>query len=154
MTDRSLFTIGYEKALLADLVATLAAAGVTTLIDVRDRPVSRRPGFSKRQLAAAVEEAGMSYVQLKALGTPPEGREANHRREWERFWPIVEEKLATARGRARAAAGRRTGRSRAELPPVLRGRLADLPSPPRRRDPRGAARLCVSHLSAGPFLSP
>jgi uncharacterized protein (DUF488 family) len=94
MTDRPIYTIGYEKALLKNVVATLAAAGVTTLIDVRDRPASRRPGFSKRQLAAAVEEAGMRYLHLAALGTPPEGRLANRRREWDRFWGIVEQKLA------------------------------------------------------------
>jgi uncharacterized protein (DUF488 family) len=94
MATRELFTIGYEKALLRDVVATLAAAGVATLIDVRDRPISRRPGFSKRQLAAAIEMAGMRYVHLAALGTPPEGRLANRRREWDRFWAIVEEKLA------------------------------------------------------------
>lgn len=92
----TLYTIGYEKARLADLVATLAAAGVATLIDVRDRPISRRPGFSKNQLAAGLAEAGIRYVGLRALGTPPEGREANHRRQWDRFWQIVEAKLATA----------------------------------------------------------
>ena len=94
MTARTLFTIGYEKALLKDLIAALAAAGVKTLLDVRDRPISRRPGFSKRRLAAAIEDAGMHYVHLAALGTPPEGRLANRRREWERFWAVVEEKLA------------------------------------------------------------
>ena len=72
----------------------LTAAGVATLIDVRDRPISRRPGFSKSQLAAAVEEAGLRYVHLRALGTPPEGRLANRRREWDRFWGIVEARLA------------------------------------------------------------
>jgi len=91
-----LFTIGYEKARLADVVAALEEAGVKTLIDVRDRPISRRPGFSKNQLAAGLEEAGILYVGLKALGTPPEGREANHKREWGRFWRIVEDRLATA----------------------------------------------------------
>jgi uncharacterized protein (DUF488 family) len=91
-----LFTIGYEKARLADVVATLAASGVATLIDVRDRPISRRPGFSKHQLAAAVEAAGIGYLHLRALGTPPEGREAGRRRQWERFWGIVEAKLASA----------------------------------------------------------
>jgi len=96
MTGRTLYSIGYEKALLTDVLATLAAAGVATLIDVRDRPISRRPGFSKRQLTAAIEEAGMRYVHLAALGTPPEGRLANRRCEWERFWRIVEEKLARA----------------------------------------------------------
>ena len=90
----ALYTIGYEKARLADVVATLTEAGIGTLIDVRDRPISRRPGFSKRQLEAAVEEAGIRYLSLRALGTPPEGREANRRREWGRFWAIVEARLA------------------------------------------------------------
>ena len=94
MTGLPLFTIGYEKAVLRDVLATLAQAGVATLLDVRDRPISRRPGFSKRQLAAAVKDAGMRYVHLQALGTPPEGRLAGRRREWDRFWGIVEEKLA------------------------------------------------------------
>ena len=94
MTDPTLFTIGYEKALPQDFIATLVAAGVTALLDVRDRPISRRPGFSKRQLAAAVEAAGMRYVHLAALGTPPEGRLANRKRQWERFWTIVDDKLA------------------------------------------------------------
>jgi uncharacterized protein (DUF488 family) len=89
-----LYSIGYEKALLSDMIATLADAGVKVLLDVRDRPISRRPGFSKRQLAAAIEEAGMGYVHLAALGTPPEGRLANKRREWERFWAIVDDRLA------------------------------------------------------------
>ena len=82
---KTLFTIGYEKARLADVVATLAGSGIATLIDVRDRPISRRPGFSKHQLAAAVGAAGIGYRHLQALGTPPEGREAGRRREWPRF---------------------------------------------------------------------
>ena len=89
-----LFSIGYEKALLRDVVATLADSGVAVLLDVRDRPISRRPGFSKRQLAAAVEEAGIGYVHLAALGTPPEGRLAGRWGEWDRFWTIVDDKLA------------------------------------------------------------
>jgi uncharacterized protein (DUF488 family) len=92
----ALYTIGYEKTRLPDVVAALQEAGVATLIDVRDRPISRRPGFSKRQLAATLDEAGIRYVGLRALGTPPEGREAGRRRDWDRFWHIVEEKLATA----------------------------------------------------------
>jgi len=96
MSGKPLYLIGYEKAGLAEFLATLAAAGVKTLVDVRDLPLSRRAGFSKRQLQAAVEAGGMRYVHLRALGTPPEGREANKRRQWERFWKIVDDKLATA----------------------------------------------------------
>ena len=96
MSPPALFTIGYEKARLADVIAALKQAGVATLVDVRDRPISRRPGFSKRQLAAGLEEAGIRYVGLPKLGTPPEGREANHKHQWERFWAIVENRLASA----------------------------------------------------------
>jgi uncharacterized protein (DUF488 family) len=71
-----IFTIGYEKATQAELIATLAAAGVTRLIDVRAVPLSRRPGFSKNVIARGLAEQGIDYVHLKALGTPPEGREA------------------------------------------------------------------------------
>ena len=136
-----LFTIGYEKARLADVVATLAASGVATLIDVRDRPISRRPGFSKHQLAAAVEAAGLRYLHLQALGTPPEGREAGRRSEWERFWGIVDAKLASAEAELalqQAAAVAREG----ELSPLLRSGLACLPPPPDRRDPRRRAWVC------------
>jgi uncharacterized protein (DUF488 family) len=96
MAGTTLFSIGYEKARLADLIAALQMAGVETLIDVRDRPQSRRPGFSKNQLSAGLEAAGIRYIGLKALGTPPEGREANRKRQWDRFWRIVDDKLATA----------------------------------------------------------
>lgn len=71
-----IFTIGYEKATQAEFIAALQAAGVERVIDVRAVPLSRRPGFSKNILAAGLREAGIDYVLLKALGTPPEGREA------------------------------------------------------------------------------
>ena len=71
-----IFTIGYEKATQAELIDALHAAGVERLIDVRAVPLSRRPGFSKNILAGGLAEAGIDYVHLKALGTPPEGREA------------------------------------------------------------------------------
>jgi len=37
---------------------------------------SRRPGFSKRQLAASLDEADIGYLHLQKLGTPAEGRAA------------------------------------------------------------------------------
>ena len=71
-----IFTIGYEKATQPELIAALQAAGVERLIDVRAVPLSRKPGFSKTILANGLAEAGIDYVHLKPLGTPPEGREA------------------------------------------------------------------------------
>ena len=89
-----LLSIGYEKAGFADFILTLQAAGVATVIDVRDLPLSRRAGFSKRQLQAGLAEAGIGYLHLRPLGTPAAGREANRRRQWPLFWDIVEQSLA------------------------------------------------------------
>ena len=74
-----IFTIGYEGATQAELVAVLKTAGVELVADIRAVPLSRRPGFSKNVLANGLREAGIGYVGLKALGTPPEGREAARR---------------------------------------------------------------------------
>ena len=71
-----IYTIGYEGTTQPDLVAALALAGVKRVIDVRAVPLSRKPGFSKNILASGLHEAGIGYVHLKALGTPPAGREA------------------------------------------------------------------------------
>ena len=71
-----IFTIGYEATTMAEFIAALTGAGVQRVIDVRALPLSRRPGFSKSPLRAALEEAGIEYVHLKALGTPAEGRAA------------------------------------------------------------------------------
>jgi uncharacterized protein (DUF488 family) len=94
MRSKPLFTIGYERASVAQLIAALAAAKVTQLIDVRELPNSRRAGFSKRALAGALEEAGIGYTHLKALGTPKAGRLANRARRWDKFWDIVDGALA------------------------------------------------------------
>ncbi len=71
-----IFTIGYEATTMAEFLAALPGAGVERVIDVRALPLSRRPGFSKSPLRAALVEAGIDYVHLKALGTPSEGRSA------------------------------------------------------------------------------
>jgi uncharacterized protein (DUF488 family) len=76
MTAKRIFTIGYEGATQAELIAALRAVGVARVIDVRAVPMSRKPGFSKNVLAAGLKQAGIDYVHLKALGTPPAGREA------------------------------------------------------------------------------
>jgi uncharacterized protein (DUF488 family) len=74
-----IFTIGYEQATQAAVVAALRDAGVEVLADIRYLPLSRRPGFSKSSLKAAVEEAGIAYRHFRDLGTPAEGRAAARR---------------------------------------------------------------------------
>lgn len=71
-----LATIGYESADLDDFVATLQAAKIDILVDVRDRAQSRRRGFSKTALASRLRDAGIEYTHMRQLGDPKPGREA------------------------------------------------------------------------------
>ena len=90
-----IFTIGYEGATQAELIAALQDAGVARVIDVRAVPLSRKPGFSKNGLAAGLKEAGIDYVHLKALGTPPAGREAARKGRMAEMQRIFAEQLET-----------------------------------------------------------
>src|SRR6201990_3216183 len=71
---KTFFTIGYEQAASKAVLDELESAGAKLLVDVRAVTSSRRPGFSKNQLAAGLDERGIAYVHLKGLGTPKEGR--------------------------------------------------------------------------------
>jgi uncharacterized protein (DUF488 family) len=90
-----LFTIGYEHATAAAVLAELKRAHVQILVDVRAVSASRRPGFSKRQLAAALDEAGIAYLHLQKLGTPKEGREAARSGDLPALWRIYATHLRT-----------------------------------------------------------
>jgi uncharacterized protein (DUF488 family) len=72
----TLFTIGYEAKTLDEFLGELADARVELVLDVRAVAASRRPGFSKTALAAALRERGIDYLHLRPLGTPAAGREA------------------------------------------------------------------------------
>ncbi len=87
---KTFFTVGYERTTLPGLIEALQAHGVKTLIDVRDVANSRRAGFSKKLLAATLDEAGMTYIHLRALGTPKAGREANRAGRMAEFRAIYE----------------------------------------------------------------
>ena len=61
-------TVGYEGHTLASYLEVLQRAGVTLLCDVRRNPISRKPGFAKRALAAGCTSVGIRYEHLPALG--------------------------------------------------------------------------------------
>jgi uncharacterized protein (DUF488 family) len=71
---KKLFTVGYEGSKPSDLFASLQESGVSLLIDVRDVPISRKPGFSKTALTQGLDNAGIRYLHLKGLGDPKPGR--------------------------------------------------------------------------------
>src|SRR5580698_2301594 len=92
---RELLTIGYEGCTIGGVLATLKDAGVGLLVDVRAVAASRKPGFSKRQLAAGLDEAGIRYVHLQPLGTPKPGRDAVRSGHPERMVPIFRAHMDT-----------------------------------------------------------
>lgn len=66
--------IGYERLALSELIERLREQGTTLVVDVRLNAISRKPGFSKRALAAGLEEAGIRYVHDPRLGNPKPNR--------------------------------------------------------------------------------
>ncbi|MBZ4487676.1 DUF488 domain-containing protein [Microbacterium sp. cx-55] len=66
--------IGYEGQTVDALVSKLRIRGVATLVDVRLNAISRKRGFSKRALAAALAEAGIAYVHMPVLGNQRDNR--------------------------------------------------------------------------------
>ncbi|MBF0353840.1 MAG: DUF488 domain-containing protein [Alphaproteobacteria bacterium] len=93
------FTIGYEGSTLEDFIETLLLANIRTLIDVRELPISRRPGFAKKALSGALEKVGISYVHLKGLGDPKAGRDAARANDFEEFLRIFTKHLRTPTAR-------------------------------------------------------
>jgi uncharacterized protein (DUF488 family) len=94
-----LFTIGYEKTALGDVLRTLKQAKVELLIDTRAVAASRRAGFSKSMLAASLEEQGIKYLHLQKLGTPAEGREAARAGDFKTLWHIYGKHIKTKAAR-------------------------------------------------------
>jgi len=94
-----LFTIGYEHATVEAVMEALTAAGVDLVVDVRAVSASRRPGFSKRQLAAELDERGIDYLHLRGLGTPKEGRLAARAGKLSELFRIYDGHLATPQAR-------------------------------------------------------
>lgn len=70
MTKKHLYTIGYEGQTLDSFFEQLSSASVRLLVDVRELPLSRKRGFSKRGLASALAEIGIAYAHMPALGCP------------------------------------------------------------------------------------
>jgi uncharacterized protein (DUF488 family) len=94
-----LFTIGYEKATATALFDELQRVGVKLVVDTRAVAASRRPGFSKRILAAGLDERGIGYLHLRGLGTPADGRAAARNGRLDELFRIYEKHLSTPEAR-------------------------------------------------------
>jgi len=80
------FTIGYERADLDDIIRLLKENDVAILIDVRKNAKSVRPEFSKKRLRKCLEAVGIEYRHLSKLGTPKHLREyLRETNDWKTF---------------------------------------------------------------------
>ncbi len=95
----ALLTIGYQQASVRAVVDALKRAKVDVVVDTRAVASSRKPGFSKRQLAAGLDERGVGYVHLQGLGTLKEGRLAARSRKLDKLFAIYQKHLKTAQAR-------------------------------------------------------
>lgn len=66
----TIFTIGYEGLDIEAFMSLLAEHGIETVVDIRELPLSRKPGFSKKALASALNLSGFEYTHMVELGCP------------------------------------------------------------------------------------
>lgn len=66
----TVFTIGYEGLTIEDFMALLNKHGIETVVDIRELPLSRKPGFSKKALANVLNLSGLEYIHMVGLGCP------------------------------------------------------------------------------------
>lgn len=90
----ALYTIGYEKADRFDFLQTLVDVRVDSLVDVRERAMSRRRGFAKTALREGLESVGIEYRHEPQLGSPSQVRnELKRSGDFARFFHKYDEHL-------------------------------------------------------------
>ncbi|PIQ72172.1 hypothetical protein COV86_04440 [Candidatus Roizmanbacteria bacterium CG11_big_fil_rev_8_21_14_0_20_35_14] len=72
---KKLFLTGYEKETIEEFLDKLKKENITTVIDIRETPLSRKNGFSKNLLSKLLEKKGINYFHFQDLGSPKELRD-------------------------------------------------------------------------------
>jgi len=71
LEDADFFTLGYSGRKTEELISIMVAAGVRTLVDIRQHAVSMyRPELGKSNLGRLLEAHGIAYLHLPGLGVP------------------------------------------------------------------------------------
>jgi len=88
------FTIGYQGKQAEEWPLLLRQAGVTTVLDVREFPHSRRPGLSKTPLSSLLDRAGLEYSHERRLGNPKQYRDRlKAGGDWDAFADVFRARL-------------------------------------------------------------
>lgn len=75
---KTLFLTGYEGETLKDFLEKLEKNKVTSVIDVREVPLSRKNGFSKDSLERVLTSKKIKYDHIPELGSPSHMRKSLH----------------------------------------------------------------------------
>jgi len=82
----TVFTIGYEGLDIDAFMSLLTEHSIDTIVDVRELPLSRKPGFSKKALANVLNLSGREYVHMVDLGCPKPVRDRYREDgDWKRY---------------------------------------------------------------------
>lgn len=102
----AIYTVGYEKLDIDELLGLLLEKGIRRVIDVRKNPLSRRYGFHKSTLSKHLDSMGLAYEHLPELGIDSSWRaELDSLADYEAVFRRYEsEVLPTAVARAAIAA--------------------------------------------------
>ena len=68
--NMTLFTSGYQGETVTSFIRKLMGEHIRAVIDIRQKPFSRKPGFSKNSLDGFLKESGIKYYHFQELGTP------------------------------------------------------------------------------------
>lgn len=75
VSDKCLFTIGYEGKSLETYINQLIINNIKVLCDVRKNSLSKKWGFSKSLLKDACEKVSIKYIHIPQLGIESEERQ-------------------------------------------------------------------------------
>jgi len=82
----SIYTIGYEGLDMDGFLALLRTGNVETVVDIRELPLSRKPGFSKKGLRETLNLNGFEYMHVPELGCPRPIRDQYRMdADWQRY---------------------------------------------------------------------
>ncbi|OGG12810.1 hypothetical protein A3D77_07175 [Candidatus Gottesmanbacteria bacterium RIFCSPHIGHO2_02_FULL_39_11] len=65
-----LFTTGYQGETIHEFIQKITTKNIEAIIDIRENPTSRKPGFSKNALQRRLDSVGIDYYHFQELGTP------------------------------------------------------------------------------------
>lgn len=81
-----LFSIGYEGFSIDEMLGFLQREHIASIIDVRQLPLSRKKGFSKKSLADSAQKYGLRYYHIAPLGCPkPIRNRYKENKDWSEY---------------------------------------------------------------------